>query len=554
MRFFVFIVFILFLLQFVLPTFADQSENGIENIAVSHPVYDFLFRAESRGMLEYFSLSDIPLQRKEILKALKIISESEDLSKNEQNIANNFLNEFDIYSQKQSVFIGQSQSQNSIYSWNIFSDDEKYIYAYQDSNKNIRVEPLANINYNYLKSENSKNVTLANIGTRITGSISSHFGYGLSLTNGRVVAGEGSLALRDKKLSQNIKFSVLNSDFDFTESHVNYDNDWFFASIGRETRLVGAGLESNLFFSDNAPPQNTFTLGARFKSFRYKFTHSGLLSSVQDSSNISGYNLFLNEKYSTSHRFTLLQSWGEISFWENIIYSDRPFDISYLNPLSFLKSVEHANRDRDNSMMGLDFSVHPINNFQIKGGFLLDDLVFEKIGDEFWSNKWAWNIAMLTSLPFDTDIGIEYTRVEPYTFSHFNEKNSVTNDGRFFMGQLEPNSEKYLISIKYWWTNRFPLKINFSQVRHGENILDENQSVNYNAGGDVSKSIDWERDSEKIKFLSGNLIKYSEISLSSGYEIVRNFSFHFNYAFRKSNNNSTRNEHFASLTLQIGYF
>jgi hypothetical protein len=548
----IFIISVLLLLQFARPTFANQSEDGIENIAVSHPVYDFLFRAESKGILEYFSLSDIPLQRKEILKALKIISKSNDLSENETEIINNFLKEFDIYSQKQSVFIGQNLGQNSIYSWNIFSSDEKYIYAYQDSNKNVRIEPLANIGYQYLKSEKTKNMTLANAGIRAAGSISSHLGYSLSVTNGRIIAGDSSLALRDKKLSQNIKFAILNSDFDFTESNVQFDYDWFFASIGRETRLVGAGLESNLFFSDNAPPQNTFSLGARFKSFRYKFTHSGLLSSVPDSVNQSGYNLFLNEKYSTSHRFTLLQSWGEVSFWENIIYSDRPFDISYLNPFSFLKSVEHANRDRDNSLMGFDFSVRPINNFQIKGGFLLDDIVFEKIGDEFWSNKWAWNIAMLTSLPFDTDVGIEYTRVEPYTFSHFNEKNSVTNDGRYFMGQLEPNSEKYLLSIKYWWTNRFPLKINFSHIRHGENILNKDKSVNYNAGSDVGKSIDWERDSEQIKFLSGNLIEYSEIGLSTGYEIIRDFSVHFNYTFRKSNNN--KNEHFARFTLQIGYF
>jgi hypothetical protein len=45
----------------------------VENLPISHPVYDFLLRAETRGFLPHYSLASVPLQRNEITKALELI-------------------------------------------------------------------------------------------------------------------------------------------------------------------------------------------------------------------------------------------------------------------------------------------------------------------------------------------------------------------------------------------------------------------------------------------------------------------------------------------------
>ncbi|TNE33075.1 hypothetical protein EP342_04200, partial [bacterium] len=42
----------------------------VEHVPITSPVYDFLLRAENKGYLEHKSLSDLPLQKKEIISIL----------------------------------------------------------------------------------------------------------------------------------------------------------------------------------------------------------------------------------------------------------------------------------------------------------------------------------------------------------------------------------------------------------------------------------------------------------------------------------------------------
>jgi hypothetical protein len=74
-----------------------------------------------------------------------------------------------------------------------------------------------------------------------------------------------------------------------------------------------------------------------------------------------GVNTIIPPKYVAMHSFTFLPTWGEISFFETMIYS-RTFDLAYLAPLSFLKSLEHSLHDRDNAGMGFTAVVRPIKN------------------------------------------------------------------------------------------------------------------------------------------------------------------------------------------------
>jgi len=361
------------------------------------------------------------------------------------------------------------------------------------------------------------------------GTISNSLGFFLQATNGAVLSGNREVALRDPRLKQNIKFATFNSDIDFTESHIRYDNNWFYAYIGRENRLTGAGFFNRIFLSDAAPPADAIMLGARFKTVEYRFMHASLLSVPEDSNGRlllnpdqiypAGFNLSLRPKYLATHRISWRPTWGEVSLWEGIIYS-RPFEIGYLNPLSFYKSVEHSLRDRDNSMMGFDFTVRPLKNIQVKGSFLLDDIIFSKLGSDFWGNKTSFNFGMAYSTDFNTDFQLEYARVFPYTYSHFNPQNSVTNDGLLMMGYLQPNSDEVAARCIWWWGNRYPIQLTASYIRHGENITDGDRII-VNAGGDVFLSNTGE---QTVSFLSGNLRSTFLLQLDAGWEIVRGFN------------------------------
>lgn len=520
--------------------FVQICNSQIEHIQVAHPIYNFLVHFENLGILSHKSLSNLPLQKKEIIDCLKLIRENDNsLSTNLISSLEKYEIEFGIKTPKSKVvFYSNSDSSQVLFS-GLISEDEKYVYHNIDSSNEISLKPLAKLDFRTEKIDNKfQSVNLAQFGFRLNGTIENQVGYYLQATNGTILSGDKRIALEDIHLSQNIKLVDLNSDFDFTESHLRYDSKWFYAGIGRETRLIGSGMNQRLFVSNSSPASDAFMLGAKFSNFEYRFTHFSLLA-APDSNSIVGAGTHIPAKYVAMHRASFRPSWGEISYWEAITYSNRSIDIAYLNPLTFMKSLEHALRDRDNSMMGMDLTLRPIDGLQIKGSYILDDIIFSNIGTGFWSNKAAMNIAAMYSTPWALDFGFEYSRIEPYTFSHFNYQNSYTNDRMMFGTSLLPNSESYAMNFKYWYGGRYPIYLNILWQRHGDNILDSaGKVIVKNVGGDPLQTINWDRDNMKVTFLEGVRKEIYYLEFGGTLEIVRGFNLGLTIINKNTNGNS----------------
>jgi len=558
----------------------------VENVPISNPVYDFLLRAENKGYMQNMSLSALPLTKKEVIKVLINLKENENkLSYNDKETLYRYLTEFEVfdyniksgnyYNNNSKDFSKNSEGHNllplerivlfyndidtnQLFSSNLFNNTEKYLYHYQDSNNKVILRPLGKVDYNFQHSNMSgnRNALMAYGGFRLNGTIDRKLGYLLQATNGSLLNGDRQLALQDPLLRQNIKFNNLNSDVDITESHLRYEQDWFYAYIGRETRQLGAGIDQKLFISNTSPTADGIQLGAKFSNFEYRFSHYSLLALRGDSSQVgTGFQFTIPSKYYVMHRFSFRPKWGEISFWEGVIYSERSMEIGYLNPLSFLKSMEHALRDRDNSTMGIDFTLRPMDNLQIKGSFLLDDVIISEIGKGFWSNKTAWNIGTTYSFNSPIDIAFEYTRVEPYTFSHFNKQNSITNDGLLFGSNIQPNSDRILFRTNVWIGQRYPLFCDLSLTRHGKNIFDSNNDLIKNVGGDpliVQNS--FLGDSDRVTFLDGNLSKILRVDIGGAIEPVRHFNIHLRVYYENSMNFESYNNYGARVTFRFEDF
>jgi hypothetical protein len=522
----------------MLLVFCYSAQSQVEDVPITHPVYKFLIHLEARGLLEHFSTSSLPLQKNEIIEALKKLREKyEQLGSQEMSGLKYFEKEFEIDPRQNAVVFYSSSDSNEVLSSDLFSNKEKLIYHYRDSSNTISISPLGMAGAMYSKNDNgSKHVLLGSLGVRLFGTLSKQFGYYLQATNGTIINGDRSLALKDKQLQQNIKFADLNSDFDFSESHVIYQQDWFYAKIGRESLLIGSGINQNMYVSTNAPPMDAISLGAKFSNFEYRFTHAGLLS-LPNAKLENGFNADIPQKYFVSHRFALKPSWGEIAYWESVFYS-RPVDFGYLNPLIFLKSEEHALHDRDNSMMGGDLTIRPIKNIELKGTFILDDMVFSKIGKNYWSNKTALCIGAMAALPLAFDIGIEYARVEPYTFTHFDSLNSYSNDNMLIGSYLLPNSDETSILMRWWFMERYPIECKISYQRHGANVVDSAGTLIKNVGSDPLQTKRPE-DSEYVKFLDGTKQDFFLMEIRAGWEIIRGFNIKAVYTLRSENNKYT---------------
>ncbi len=526
--------------------------SQVEHVHIYHPVYDFLIRAEAKDLLPYFSTTQLPLQRNEIISALQTLNEKKDnLSKNELKILELYSKEFGVIERKTAIFFKSETDTTQLFFEKLFTNREKYVYNYQDTLNSIRIEPLGAIESFLMKDNFNETAQIAQGGARIFGTVEGKLGYFLQVTNGTLLRGNQDLLLEDRRLAQNIKLTELNSDFDFTESHLRADFGNVYFYIGRESRLLGSGINQRMFNSDVAPPFDAFSAGYKIKNFEYRFTHGSLLASPFDSTRSVGFNSDFENKYLSQHRFALRFKKGEIAAYEAVIYS-RTIDLAYLNPLRFLKTLEHALRDRDNSLMGADFTYRPIKNIELKGSYLLDDIVISEIGNNFWSNKAAYNLGIWFTPNIDADFGLEYARVEPYTFSHFNYQNAVLHDELLLMGYLQPNSEKYTLATKYWWGTRYPLKINFEYLRHGKNIYN-NDTLFYNVGGDAGQTRRHPIDNDRVRFLDGDKNFIFATDIEYAFELTRNINLVLYYRLNYNTIDKSTN-HFARIKLRFWEF
>ncbi len=513
----------------------------IENVPVVHPVYKFLEMMHKKGYLENTSLFRLPFSRNEIVNCLKQIRSKDTLlSEMEREILLHYEKEFFIVPNSKSVLIPSETDTVQVLFKRFFSNDEKFIYHFQNDDNSVSVVPLGSIFLlKQFSSDSNPHAIFANAGFRVYGSINNILGYYLQITNGKFIGGSKDFGIREEKyLSHSVKFTLLNSDFDLTESHLRLEKDWFFAGISRETRFIGSGISQNLVVSDNAPPMDEFYLGVKFKNFRYTFSNFSLIAKSLNQFQ-SSVNSNIPPKYLVMHSASFIFKNWNLTYFETMIYSGRSVEIAYLNPFSFLKSLEHSLHDRDKVSMGFSFEFNPFNCFQLSGTWMMEDMVFSKIGKGFWGNKTAWNIGFTYSLKYPIDFGFEYTRVEPYMFTHFNNINNRTNDGRLIGTYLLPNSDEFALVSNFWF-GRYPLTLKMAFVRHGDNVYDSDGNLIKNVGGDFEVNFN-KASSETVTFLDGIRNDYLKFDISWGFEIFKNLNLYLSFSLRKPQKSNVQN-------------
>lgn len=523
---------ILFLIYIFL--FIQDSYSQIENVPLTHPVYPFLKHLQVKGLIPRKSFFRLPFTKKEIQEILLSVSKARNsLIETEVKLLEKYLIEFELNPKENAVLIPSQSDSMQVLSLNLFSNKDKFIFHYSDEKNSISVKPLGSLrSIVKFNNEITDNAVYGNLGFRVYGTIDTIFGYYIQATNGKFFSGSRQLGIEeDKTLANSIKFTLLNSDFDLVESHIRYQKNWFFSGISRETRFIACGVYQNLVVSDNAPPMDEFYLGVTFKNFKYYFSHFGLIAKPKNNIEV-GSSADIPQKFMVLHSASLQFTTWNLTYFQSIVYSGRGIEIAYLNPFTFLKSVEHSLHDRDKAALGFAFEYNFLPNVQILGTWMLEDLIFSNIGKSNWSNKTAWNIGLLYSSPFSTDFGIEYTRVEPYMFTHFNNFNNRTNDGRLIGTYLYPNSDEIAFVIKSYSFGRYPLTFRLSYQRHGDNEVDSTGNVIRNVGGDFD-FVHRPTDSYTVKFLDGVRNDQFTAQFQWGFEIIRNFNFQLLGEYRK---------------------
>ncbi|NNF57430.1 MAG: hypothetical protein HKN04_04240, partial [Rhodothermaceae bacterium] len=186
-------------------------------------------------------------------------------------------------------------------------------------------------------------------------------------------------------------------------------------------------------------------------------------------------------------------------------------ELAYLNPFFPIKPAEHALWDRDNSIFALDAVVRPVDGVEAYGTYLVDDLDFGEIGRNSYNYKWAVQAGLGAGLDRwlpGTSAFAEYTRVEPFTYTHRFELdgsfyNSYQHNGFGLGHPIGPNSDQVAVGAEVWLPFRARARVVGRYVRRGENFVDETGTL-VNVGGDIQNGTQPSFEEASKIFLRGD--------------------------------------------------
>ncbi len=277
--------------------------------------------------------------------------------------------------------------------------------------------------------------------------------------------------------------------------------------FGRDRIRWGPGKRSNLMLSGEGPSFSQARLDVDLgKTVRFTSV-TGLLSQwpeIHDTLYTTDAGMLRtvrNSKYLAAHRLEVdIIPRLQLGLSEVVVYGERTLDFSYLNPVTVYFTEEHENGDQDNASLGIDFKAHPLDGVSIWGELMLDDFRFGEFGTDYWGNK----TAILGGLQYSgtagnipIDIGTEYTRLEPFVYTHFYPINTYKHWNAPLGVQLKPNSDRTAFWINSWLSSSFRCGIEGYYLRHGDNSITDG-----NVGGNINIPHS-ETDPDEAPFLDG---------------------------------------------------
>lgn len=198
--------------------------------------------------------------------------------------------------------------------------------------------------------------------------------------------------------------------------------------FGQDRNFIGHGIRS-LLLSDFA----TDYLFLRVNTRVWRFNYVNLFSRLTDR---YGYITGSNQerpypaKYQALHYLSIkILKNLDIGLFETVIFHDnenkgRGFDVHYLNPVIFYRSVEHQLGDPDKMMVGLNLGYIPLKDMKLYGQFMLNEFRINDLraGNGHAANKFGYqaglkyiDVAGISNL----DLQLEYNRVRPYSYTHY---------------------------------------------------------------------------------------------------------------------------------------
>jgi hypothetical protein len=247
--------------------------------------------------------------------------------------------------------------------------------------------------------------------------------------------------------------------WDMSDSYLAVPVKGFVIEFGRDNLSWGRSHTAGLFLSGLAPSMDMLKLQFQLGRALFTWSHAELRSDF-------------SRKWLSAHRVEFRAAKGvDIGIHEAVVYGDRGLEPAYLNPFLPYLVAQHSLGDRDNLVMGLDASCTRIRNFGLYGELFIDDLFAPwDVFNDYWGNRLAFTAGGHWVDPAglrDTDLSVEYTRIEPYVYTHRDSVNVFEHYASGLGHFLQPNSDGWFAEAGRRFDIRFRASVRLERTRHG---------------------------------------------------------------------------------------
>ncbi len=340
-------------------------------------------------------------------------------------------------------------------------------------------------------------------GAQLWGYAGKHFGFNASLRDNGV---NNAFPLENQLMNEpgaNFKInqgqSGGRSDYSEMKGGISYGWSWGSVSLNKDNFIWGNNYNGANIFSGRQPSYVYLQFKMHPKPwFDFNYIHGFLVSEVIDSSRTyyhnNGRREIFHPKYLAANLYTFAP-WKKlhVSFGNSVIYSD-VLNYAYMIPFFFFKSVDHtyngagSSRVGQNSQMFFDISSRNIKKTRLYATLFLDELSIGNMWDpQKHTNLYSLKAGMKLSnvLLKNTSLTVEYTRTNPWTFTHDVSTTTFTSNNYNLGHYLIDNSEEIFIKGTWKPAKRLHLSLSYIQAIKGPKMIWQLINGNTNVPGAV---------------------------------------------------------------------
>jgi hypothetical protein len=265
--------------------------------------------------------------------------------------------------------------------------------------------------------------------------------------------------------------------FNVTE-HINFQ-------FGHDRQFWGDGYRS-MVISDFSPPALFLKINTQVWKFSYTNLFTQVFADAYGQSGGSVGNTQFPKKYLVSHRLAFnIGKHLNLGIYESIIFGredslgNNHFELSYLNPVIFYRSLEQQNGSLDNALLGLDFKWNFLKRFSLYGQWIFDELIVKEFtsGSGWWGNKFGYQLGLKYIDVFNVsnlDLHLEHNAARPYTYTHSSIYSNYANYRQPIANPLGANFREFITILRYQPIPRLSLTGKWIYASYGLDTLNSN--------------------------------------------------------------------------------